>query len=82
MCEGHKPTDYKQWFHATAPYPIHYQNGYEPYLLIDRRLMPLYDERFRGYGYDKVCPKSIAALQRNVLGAICRYSGKPDATLR
>lgn len=47
---GHKPTDYKQWFHATEPYPIQYQTGYEPYLLIDRRLMPLYDERFRGYG--------------------------------
>jgi Glycosyl-transferase for dystroglycan len=47
---GHKPTDYKQWFHATAPYPIQYQHGYEPYLLTDRRLMPLYDERFRGYG--------------------------------
>lgn len=36
-----------------APYRISYSVGYEPYLLISRRLMPLYDERFRGYGFDK-----------------------------
>lgn len=51
---GHGPTNYKQWFNATAPYKISYAVGYEPYLLISRRLMPLYDERFRGYGFDKV----------------------------
>jgi len=31
-----------------------YKNGYEPYILISRRYMPWYDERFRGYGWDKV----------------------------
>lgn len=62
FCAGHKPTNYKQWFHATAPYPIQYTNGYEPYLLISRRLMPLYDERFRGYGYDKVCKFDLISI--------------------
>lgn len=28
--------------------------GYEPYLLLHRDHLPWYDERFRGYGWDKV----------------------------
>ena len=28
--------------------------GYEPYVIVSRRFCPWYDERFRGYGYDKI----------------------------
>ncbi len=28
--------------------------GYEPYILINKRFVPWYDERFRGYGRDKI----------------------------
>ncbi len=28
--------------------------GYEPYVLMSRRYVPWYDERFRGYGWDKI----------------------------
>mmetsp|Transcript_16225 Transcript_16225/g.48603 ORF Transcript_16225/g.48603 Transcript_16225/m.48603 type:complete len:489 (+) Transcript_16225:2030-3496(+) len=51
---GHKPTKYATWFNASAPYPVRYKMGYEPYILVARTQVPLYDERFRGYGFDKV----------------------------
>lgn len=54
---GHKQSNYRRWFHSSNPYPIRYKTGYEPYILVSRRYMPWYDERFRGYGWDKVlCP--------------------------
>ncbi len=28
--------------------------GYEPYVLVSRHFVPWYDERFRGYGKDKI----------------------------
>jgi hypothetical protein len=28
--------------------------GYEPYVIVSRQFVPWYDERFRGYGYDKI----------------------------
>ncbi|KAK9823334.1 hypothetical protein WJX72_002012 [[Myrmecia] bisecta] len=51
---GHKSTNYKKWFASTAPYGIKFKTGYEPYILVSRKYMPWYDERFRGYGWDKV----------------------------
>jgi len=53
---GHGSTNYKKWFTSSEPYPILFKTGYEPYVLVDRRIMPWYDERFRGYGWDKVRP--------------------------
>ncbi len=55
---GHGSSNYKKWFSSegTEPYPITYKTGYEPYVLVNRRTVPWYDERFRGYGWDKVCP--------------------------
>ena len=51
---GHKSTNYKKFFESDVPYPIKFKSGYEPYVLVSRKLMPWYDERFRGYGWDKV----------------------------
>ena len=53
---GHGSTNYKKWFTFSEPYPITYKIGYEPYVLVNRRMVPWYDERFRGYGWDKVRP--------------------------
>ena len=63
-----------------------YKNGYEPYILISRRYMPWYDERFRGYGWDKVrtiphrCPHyTLRALQGLQLGqGACRPRSLPQ----
>ncbi|CAL5227189.1 g10104 [Coccomyxa viridis] len=51
---GHRSTNYKKWFSSPEPYPIRFKSGYEPYVLVARKIMPWYDERFRGYGWDKV----------------------------
>ena len=49
-----RSTNYKKWFSTAEPYPIKFRSGYEPYVLVARKIMPWYDERFRGYGWDKV----------------------------
>ena len=49
-----RSTNYKKWFSSPEPYPIRFKSGYEPYVLVARKIMPWYDERFRGYGWDKV----------------------------
>lgn len=51
---GHRSTNYKKFFESDVPYPIKFKSGYEPYVLVSRKHMPWYDERFRGYGWDKV----------------------------
>ncbi|KAK9804322.1 hypothetical protein WJX72_006601 [[Myrmecia] bisecta] len=52
--KGHSPTGYERWVVAVKPYRIRYREGYEPYLLLARKYVPWYDERFRGYGKDKI----------------------------
>lgn len=49
-----RPTDYKRWLEAARPYAIQYEEGYEPYVIIARQLVPWYDERFVGYRKNKV----------------------------
>jgi len=66
---GHKPTNFERWksltFHAQSlsdynsdldeigTYSINYQDYFEPYVIVSRRLFFPYDERFRGYGMNK-----------------------------
>ncbi|PSC70016.1 Glycosyltransferase LARGE1 isoform A [Micractinium conductrix] len=49
---GQGIVDYPRWVKANESYPIPFQEGVEPYVL--RRFVPWCDERFRGYGFDKV----------------------------
>jgi glycosyltransferase-like protein LARGE len=51
---GHGPTDAKRWMSADQPYQIQFQEYYEPYIIASRRWLPRLDERFRGYGMNKV----------------------------
>lgn len=70
---GHRATNYKKFFESDIPYPIKFKSGYEPYVLVSRKHMPWYDERFRGYGWDKVglhlAPFFVAAFA-NPVGAV------------
>ena len=49
------------------PYQIEYCKRYEPWGIVSRRLMPWFDERFRGYGRNKIV--FVAAL--NATGFTC-----------
>ncbi|KAL2633662.1 hypothetical protein R1flu_005141 [Riccia fluitans] len=51
---GHGPTNTERWLSSAAMYQVQYRDGYEPYFLCARRLVPWYDERFTGYGRNKV----------------------------
>ncbi len=49
---AHTPTDYKRWPTASSEYAVTYASEYEPYILC-RTDIPLFDERFAGYGGGK-----------------------------
>eukprot|EP00873_Tetraselmis_striata_P007743 jgi/Tetstr1/428007/TSEL_018080.t1 len=52
--QGHSPTDFSRWLASRAPYAVQFNEYYEPYVIAARRLVPPYDERFRGYGMNKI----------------------------
>ena len=51
---GHAPTNFGRWLGASAPYAVDYADHFEPYIVASRSWLPRYDERFRGYGMNKV----------------------------
>uniref|UniRef100_A0A452HVP2 Uncharacterized protein n=1 Tax=Gopherus agassizii TaxID=38772 RepID=A0A452HVP2_9SAUR len=51
--KGHAPTDYAKWRTATVPYRVEWQPDFEPYVVV-RRDCPQYDQRFVGFGWNKV----------------------------
>ena len=53
---GHGPTNTSKWIDLDAPitYRAHYQPKYEPFLVMNRDVIPWCDERFVGYGGNKI----------------------------
>lgn len=51
--KGHAPTDYAKWRTATTPYRVDWEPDFEPYVVV-RRDCPEYDQRFVGFGWNKV----------------------------
>ncbi|NXE56515.1 LARG2 glucuronyltransferase, partial [Casuarius casuarius] len=51
--KGHAPTDYAKWRTATVPYRVAWQPDFEPYVVV-RQDCPKYDQRFVGFGWNKV----------------------------
>ncbi|KAL4856061.1 LARGE xylosyl- and glucuronyltransferase 2 [Chlorella vulgaris] len=51
---GHRATDHTRWFETSLSYRIPYEEGFEPYVMVQRRFVPWYDERFKGYRKNKV----------------------------
>jgi len=43
-----------RWAEAQSPYQVDYKWNYEPWGLMDRLQVPLFDEQFRGYGMNKI----------------------------
>ncbi|XP_069479349.1 xylosyl- and glucuronyltransferase LARGE2 [Ambystoma mexicanum] len=50
---GHAPTDYEKWRNATEPYRVEWAADFEPYVVVGRDC-PEYDQRFVGFGWNKV----------------------------
>ena len=56
--QGHRATNFEKWKRADAPYEVAYEEGFEPFVIMNRLLVPEFDERFEGYGRNKVVPSS------------------------
>ena len=52
--KGHAPTNFAKWATSSTRYEVKYEECYEPYVIGNRHLLPKYDERFRGYGMNKI----------------------------
>eukprot|EP01094_Clydonella_sp_ATCC50884_P016781 TRINITY_DN2817_c1_g1_i4.p1 TRINITY_DN2817_c1_g1~~TRINITY_DN2817_c1_g1_i4.p1 ORF type:complete len:164 (+),score=24.74 TRINITY_DN2817_c1_g1_i4:810-1301(+) len=39
---AHRTTNYERWSQASTPYLVKYEYMYEPYVLLDKRIMPWY----------------------------------------
>ncbi|XP_043961051.1 LARGE xylosyl- and glucuronyltransferase 2 [Gambusia affinis] len=51
--KGHAPTNYAKWRTATTPYKVEWESDFEPYVVV-RQDCPEYDQRFVGFGWNKV----------------------------
>ena len=51
--KGHAPTKFSTWESTDEAYDIEWSNEYEPYIVV-RSNVTRYDERFVGYGWNKV----------------------------
>lgn len=50
---GHSATNYAKWYKASLPYKVKWSLDYEPYIAVHRNVTK-YDERFLGFGWNKV----------------------------
>merc|ERR1712071_446133 len=50
---GHAPTNFPLWRTSTIPYKIKWEANFEPYVVV-RRDVVRYDQRFLGFGWNKV----------------------------
>ena len=62
--ECHEATDLKRWRTAKTFYNVQYKFYYEPWGIMMRRGAPFFDERFRGYGMNKITYLAAVAGQQ------------------
>lgn len=53
---GQGYTNHSRWLASGLPYELPFipQLYYEPFIVVHRKFLPWYDERFRGYGMNKI----------------------------
>lgn len=54
VVQGHRATNLSQWIGSDGLYKADFEFQYEPWYLATRIGYVLYDERFRGYGREKI----------------------------
>ena len=67
---AHNATNYDRWYRVAVdsePFQVRYEHEYEPYLVARIADLPPWDERFVGYGYDKVVHVLTLALEQTEL---------------
>uniref|UniRef100_A0A915PL69 Uncharacterized protein n=1 Tax=Setaria digitata TaxID=48799 RepID=A0A915PL69_9BILA len=52
--QGHAATDYDRWMRTDQEYSVLWRSDYEPYVVVRRSRLPPYDQRFVGFGWNKV----------------------------
>ncbi|GMH71926.1 hypothetical protein TrRE_jg1608, partial [Triparma retinervis] len=78
--KGHRATDFDRFF-ATSDggcYEIQYEDCFEPYIVAKREGLERYDERFRGYGLNKVSHLMACSKSFNFLCASNAYVLAPE----
>ncbi|GLI66282.1 hypothetical protein VaNZ11_010040 [Volvox africanus] len=63
---GHNATKYEEWFVSQSHYPVYYEEGYEPWFMASRFLVPFFDARFRGYYMNKLVAARNTLLLANM----------------
>ncbi|EFO89717.1 CRE-LGE-1 protein [Caenorhabditis remanei] len=51
---AHNSTNVAEWIIAEDVYSVNYEKNYEPYFIIKKSSCPMYDQRFGGFGWNKV----------------------------
>jgi len=59
----HSPTNFQKWVQDSEPYEAVYRWIYEPYLVFDKTKTEWFDERLKGYGFDKNSHTLVMAMQ-------------------
>ena len=60
--KGHAATNYKKWVKANHPYKVKWTPDFEPYIAVPRNIT-MFDERFLGFGWNKVSHITELAAQ-------------------
>ncbi|KAG8438395.1 hypothetical protein GDO86_008903 [Hymenochirus boettgeri] len=70
--KGHAPTNYAKWRTAVTPYSVEWAPDFEPYVVV-KRDCPEYDQRFLGFGWNKV--SHIMELDAQVSRLVFLFNG-------
>lgn len=52
--QGQAATNFAKWRTATTAYKVNWEADFEPFIVVPRKETPFYDQRFVGFGWNKV----------------------------
>lgn len=61
--QGQKATNIDRWRYETEPYKVDWYPDYEPFFVIEANDLPQFDERFSGFGWNKVSIVTLLAAR-------------------